>query len=162
MRFSKTFGDQVRMLYTDNDSFFLQFVVEDIAKAIYSSSPVRNAFDFSEISSHYLSKLCISGDEHAGQVGYFKDECKGDPIIEFVALRPKMYSFTVCEASEYIVKFNVPLPIIKHKAVAKGVSRANIRRRTHEDYVAMFRQPDQHKVVNRRISSKLQQVCVSS
>ena len=157
-----TFGGRVRMLYTDTDSFFLQFLVEDLAEAIYSSSPVRNAFEFSEIRPHHLSKLGTIDDMHAGQIGYFKDECKGDPIIEFVALRPKMYSFTVCEATEYIPpKFNLPPPDIKHKAVAKGVSRVNIRRLTHDDYVAMFRQPDQHKVVNRHIRSKLHQVCVS-
>ena len=109
-----TFGKQVRLLDTDTDSFCIQFFVEDLVKSIYSSLPVRNAFDFSEISRHHLSKLGTTGDKHAGQVGYFKDECTGDPIIEFVALRQKMYSFTVCEASEFIPKFNVPQPEIKH------------------------------------------------
>ena len=158
-----TFGERVRMLYNDTDSFFLQFFVEDLAKEIYSRSYVKSAFDFSEISLHYLSNLRTIDDSHSGQVGYFKDECKGDPIIEFVALRPKMYSYTMCEAMEYIPpQYNLSSLDIKHKAVATGVSRANIRRLTHDDYVAMYRQPDQHKVVNRRISSKLHQVCVFS
>ena len=68
-----TFGERVRLLYTDTDSFFLQFFVEDLVEAIYSSSSVRSAFDFSEISPHYLSNLGTPHDNHAGQVGYFKD-----------------------------------------------------------------------------------------
>ena len=124
------------------------------------SSRIRNAFDFSEISPHHLSQLGTTDDKHAGQIGYFKDKCKGDPIIEFVALRLKMYSFTVCETSEYILNLNAPLAHITNKAVAKGVSRANIRRLTHDDYVAMFCQADKHKVVNRHIRSKLHQMCV--
>ena len=39
----------------------------------------------------------------------------------------------------------------KHKAVAKGVSRANIKNFTHEEYVAMFREGETRKVTNRRI-----------
>ena len=31
-----TFGDKVCMLYTDTDSFFLQFFVDDLAKEIYA------------------------------------------------------------------------------------------------------------------------------
>ena len=158
--FKDTFGKQVRMLYTDTDSFFLHFFVDDLVKEICSSSRVRNAFDFSEISRHHLSHIGTTDDKYAGQIGYFKDECIGDPIIEFDALRPRMYSFTVCKASEYILNLNALPALIKTKAVAKGVSRANIRGLTHDDYVAMFRQPDQHKVVNRHIRSKLHQVCV--
>ena len=49
-------------------------------------------------------------------------------------------------------------PHVKLKAVAKGITRANIRTLTHEDYVAMFRGGEQQTVVNRRIGSKLHQV----
>ena len=79
------FGDKVRMLYTDTDSFFLQFFVDDLAKEINARPQVRDAFDFSEISPGHISKLARSNAQlHAGEVGYFKDECKNDPIVEFV------------------------------------------------------------------------------
>ena len=45
----------------------------------------------------------------------------GNPIVEFVSQRPKMYSFTVCDASEPIPKVNY-LMDVWHKAVAKGVA----------------------------------------
>ena len=51
------FGEQVRMLYTDTDSFFLHFFVEDLAKEINVRPHFRDAFDFSEISNGLLSNL---------------------------------------------------------------------------------------------------------
>ena len=99
-----SFGERVRMLYTDTDSFFLHFFVDDLTKEINERPHLRDAFYFSEISNGHLSNL-ESGNAglHAGEVGFFKDETKGNPIVEFVGLRPKMYSFTVCDASEPIL-----------------------------------------------------------
>ena len=74
----------------------LHFFVEDLAKEINSRTHLRDAFDFSEIDNGHLSNLGGgNANLHAGEVGYFKDETKGNPIVEFVGLRPKMYSFTV-------------------------------------------------------------------
>jgi hypothetical protein len=89
----ENFKDRLRMLYTDTDSFFLQFFVEDLNTALHENPIVRDAFDFGAIPADHPSGLGGS-DPHAGEIGYFKDECNGDPIVEFVALRPKMYSFT--------------------------------------------------------------------
>ena len=95
------------MLYTDTDSFFLHFFVDDLAKEFNARPHLRDAFDFSEISTEHLSNLGrAEAGLHAGEVGYFKDDTKGDPIVEFVGLRPKLYSFTVCEASEPIPGLN--------------------------------------------------------
>ena len=152
------FADRVRMLYTDTDSFFLNFFVDDLAKEIKARPKLYDAFDLSEISPGHLSNLgSVGGNHNAGDVGYFKDETKGDPIIEFVGLRPKMYSFTVCHADESIPGLNYPMDTW-HKAVARGVSRAQIKRLKHENYVRMYNGGDQTNVVNRRIGSKLDQV----
>ena len=97
------FVERVRMLYTDNDSFFLHFFVKDLANEINSRPHLRNAFDFSEIGNGHLSNLGReNANFHVGEVGYFKDGTTGNPIVEFVGLRPKMYSLTVCDASEPI------------------------------------------------------------
>ena len=66
------FKDKVRMLYTDTDSFFLLFFVEDLPHEIKSRPAVRDAFDFSDVSDHHLTGL--HSIENAGEVGYFKDE----------------------------------------------------------------------------------------
>ena len=146
------------MLYTDTDSFFLNFFVKDLAKEINARHHLIDAFDFSEISNGHLSNLGRGhADLHAGEVGYFKDETKGNPNVEFVGLRPKMYSFTVCDASEPIPGVNDPMDI-RHKAMATGMARSQIKRFKHEHYVRMFNGGAITNVVDHRIGSKLHQV----
>ena len=121
------------MLYTDTDFFFLHFFVDDLAKEINARFHRREAFDFSEISNWHLSNLGRgNADLHAGEVGFFKDETMGNPIVEFVGLRPKMYSFTVCDAFEPISGANYPMDV-RHKAVVKNMARFQIKRFKHGD-----------------------------
>ena len=68
---------------------------------------------------------------------YFKNTIKGNTIIEFVCLRLKMYSFTVCDASAPTQGVNYQMDIT-HKTVKKGVAPSQIKRFKHEDYVRMF------------------------
>ena len=68
-----------------------------------------------------------------------------------------MFSFTVCDASEPIPSVNYPMDV-RHKAVAKGVARSQIKRFRHKDYVRMCNGGSVTNVVNRRIASKLDQV----
>ena len=146
------------MLYTHTDSFFFHFFVEDLVKEINDRPQLRDAFDFSEISNGHLSNLGRGyANLHAGKVGYFKDETKGNPIVEFIGLRPKIYSFPVCDASEPIPGVNYPMDV-RHKAVAKNVALSQIKRFRHEDYVLMYNGGVLTNVVNRRIGSKLYQV----
>jgi len=92
------------MLYTDTDSFFLYFEVEDIAAAL---DPLSDEFDFSEVPEDCDSGLDnLASEQTAGQVGYFKDEMKGAFIIEFVAFRPHMYSFKSCDIELYKGELN--------------------------------------------------------
>ena len=80
-------------------------------------------------------------------------------IVDFVGLRPKMYSFTVCDKSEPIGTIGVNYPMdVRHKTVANGVTRSQIKRLKHEDYVWMYNAGALTNVVNRRIGSKLHQV----
>ena len=146
------------MLYTDTDSFFLHLFVEDLAIEINGHPYLRDAYDFSEISNSHLSNLKRgNANLHAIEVGYFKDETKGNPIVEFVGLRPKMYSFTVCDASELISGVNYRMDV-RHKALGKGVARSQIKRFKHEDYVRMYNGGAFTNIVNRRIGSKLHHV----
>ena len=52
-------------------------------------------------------------------MGCLKDETKDNSIVEFIGIRPKMYSFIVLDASEPILGVNYPINI-RHKAVAKS------------------------------------------
>jgi len=152
------FGDQVRLLYTDTDSFFLQFFVDDLAAELRLRPDLANVFDFSEIPKDHPCGLGNPEAPNAGEVGYFKDECKGNPITSFIGLRPKLYSYEVMEAIAPGSPANTPVVMLKNKTVAKGISRENIRRLTHADYLAMYNGGPAHFVTNRRIGSKLHQV----
>ena len=61
------------MHYTDTDSFFLHFFVEDLAIEINARPHLRDVFDFSKISNGHLSNLGRGhADLHAGEISYFK------------------------------------------------------------------------------------------
>ena len=69
------FGNKVRMLYIDTDSFFLQLYVEDL-KEIETRPQIRDAFDFSKISPGHISNLARSNAQlYAGDIGNFKVRC---------------------------------------------------------------------------------------
>ena len=145
------FGERVWILYTDTYSFFLYFFVKNLAKEINERPHLHDDFDLSKISPWHLSNLGRAGAGlHVGEVGDFKTETQGDQIVEFVGLRYKMYSFTVYEASELIPRVNYPMDV-RHKAVAKGVGRFQIKLFKHEDYVRMYNGKARTNVVNRRI-----------
>ena len=132
--------------------------MEDLAKEINVRPYLRDVFDISEISRGHLSNLGRgNANLHAGEVGYFTNKTKGNPIVEFVGLRPKMYSFTVYDASEPILGVNYTMDV-RYKAMAKGVARSQIKRFKHDDYVCMFNGGAMTIVVNCRIGSKLHQV----
>ena len=146
------------MMYNETDSFFLHFFVDELAKEINSRFHLRDAFNFSEISNGHLSTLGRgNADLHAGVFGFLKDETKSNQIVEFVGIRPKTYSFTVCHASEPIPGVSYPIDV-RHKAVATCVTRSQIKRFKHEDYVRLYNGKVLTNVVNRRIGSKLHQV----
>ena len=91
------------MLYTDTDLFFFHFFLKNLIKEINARAHFWDAFDLCEISPKHLFNLGRSNAElHDGEVGYFKDETKSNPIVEFVYLRLKMHLFRVCDASKRI------------------------------------------------------------
>ena len=96
------------MLYTESDSLFFHFFVEDLTQEINARLSLRDAFDFSVISPNHFSNLKRAGRElHAGEVSYFKEETKGETIVEFVVLRYKIFSFSVRGIRAY---FRAELP----------------------------------------------------
>ena len=78
-------------------------------------------------------------------IGKMKDEANGVPIIEFVGLKPKMYS--------YIRKDG------KEARRAKGVQRAVVdKEMNHAAFLKELNAPAENKYVNRRIMSFLHQL----
>ena len=80
------YGSKARLLFTDTDSLCYEVETKDVYEDFWSD---KHLFDFSgyDKGSKYWD------DTNKKVVGKFKDETDGVPIVEFVGLRSKMYSF---------------------------------------------------------------------
>ena len=154
--FKDHFKDQMKLLYTDTDSFYLHVTCEDFYKELIDVPALREWLDFSDILPNHPSGIGNVPNVNAGVLGKFKDETAGNPIIEFVGLRPKMYSCSICEAQ--LSCFESLPPNIKTKQTAKGISRPAKRTITHEDYVSMYNEGALRSVTNHRLESRLHQI----
>ena len=103
--------------------------------------------------------LGAPNDPHGGVVEYFKDEMKGEQVYEVIALKPKSYLVCSVKATMCNPDGEMPPPVYMHKAVVKGISRANIKHLTQENYRQMYNEvANCRNVINRRIGTKLHQV----
>ena len=96
----------------------------------------RDKFDFSGFvcTSPFFDATNIK------VIGKMKDEANGEPIVEFVGLKPKMYSYITDDGAE--------------SRRAKGVQRAVVKNKLrHEAYVKELNDPAENLFVNRRIQS---------
>ena len=75
------YEDKARLCYMDTDNFVVNIKTKDFYKDI--SQDVNKRFDTSNYSFDRPLKV----------IGLMKDELGGDIITEFVALRPKSYSY---------------------------------------------------------------------
>ena len=85
--------EKSEVLYTDTDSLVLKIETEDFFKDI--SGDVAEWFDTNEFAKDHpavLEGLPIVK-ENKKKIGLMKDECGGKILTEWVALRPKLYSF---------------------------------------------------------------------
>ena len=131
---------KAQLLFTDTDSLMYHVETEDIYKELYAE---KVHFDFAsyEKSSPFFD---VSNNK---VIGKFKDEANGKPIIEFVGLRPKMYSFLI-GGGEQVVE--------KHRA--KGINRGASKAIRHAHYKAQLEQPIENYLLNHRIGNRLHQL----
>ena len=99
----KSFGSNATLLFTDTDS--LCYAIKSTEEHFMTSQKENiNLFD----NSAYLKDNLLYNAENKKVIGKFKDECDGFEMNEFVGLRSKLYSFTLCK---------------KDKCKAKGVKK---------------------------------------
>ena len=86
------YQDKARLLYTDTDSLLVEIESEDINEDLID---MADYFDFSDYPIDHPVRKTL-GEERVIKnkkiPGLFKDECNGRIIVEFIGLRPKMYS----------------------------------------------------------------------
>ena len=88
------YGDNVKLCYMDTDSFIMNIKTEDFYKDI--ANDVEKSF----YTSNYEIDRPLSTGKNKKVIGLMKDELGGRVITEFVALRPKTYSFLTDDCKE--------------------------------------------------------------
>jgi hypothetical protein len=81
----RKYGDKVKLLYTDTDSFIYELKTEDMYQDMYNN---KELFDLSVLPRDHKN---YDSSNH-GVLGKMKDETKAVRILEFCGLRPKCYS----------------------------------------------------------------------
>ena len=106
------YGDKIRLLYTDTDSFIIHVQTEDIYADMSLSADLYD-------TSNYQSDHPLFSTANKKINGKLKDELGGQLLTEFVGLRSKMYSYVGEESGK------------RAKGVKKSVLCKTI---THDDY----------------------------
>ena len=81
------YGDNVKLCYMDTGSFIMHIKAEDFYKDI--TVDVEERFD----TSNYEVNRPLPTGKNKKVIGLMKDELGGKVVTEFVALRPKTYSY---------------------------------------------------------------------
>ena len=90
----KKFNDDIKLLYTDTDSFIIQIKTDDVYDDL---NELKEYMDFSDYPENHK---CFNN-ENKKKLGCFKDETNSKIIEEFIGLRAKMYVFRL---SDEVVK----------------------------------------------------------
>ena len=88
------YGDNVKLCYMDTDSFIMNIKTEDFYRDI--ANDVEKRFD----TSNYECDRPLPTGMNKKVIGLMKDELGGRVITEFVALRPKTYSYLTDDCKE--------------------------------------------------------------
>ena len=108
------YGSNARLLFTDTDSLCYHIRCHDFYKDMLAD---KDNYDL----SNYPKETKFYDPTNKEVIGKFKDECEGKPCMEFVGLRPKMYSLKVSATIE--------------KKTGKGIQKAHVKEKvSHADY----------------------------
>ena len=79
------YGDRAKLLFTDTNSLTYEIEAEDVYNDFWNDKYMFDNSDYPENSPYYCNA-------NKKVIGKFKDEACGVPIVEFIALKSKMYS----------------------------------------------------------------------
>ena len=125
------YGDNIRMVYTDTDSFVFHTKTDDIYQDL---KEINDEMDFSGYDKNHK---CYDA-TNKKVLGKFKDECEGKIMTGFIGLRPKWYAFKIHgDEKEYK----------KCKGTAKNTVKRKIK---YDDYNKVL---ETNEVIHRSFNS---------
>ena len=108
----KRYGDKAKLLFTDTDSLTYEIEPEDVYNDFWNDKDKFDNSDYPKNSTYY-------DESNKKVIGKFKDEACSVPIIEFIGLKSKMYSYIKNNEKDGKtakgIKKNVIMNNIKHK-----------------------------------------------
>ena len=129
----KRYGKNIILLFSDTDSFLVIVLTEDFHEDMQE---MNYLFD----TSNYPKDHFLYDESKKKAVGFFKDEMGGKPIVQFVGLRPKMYSI---------------LTVDDNKKTAKGIKKTTIQKHIrHNEYLKALEEGKRYSHQMRSIRSK--------
>ncbi|CAM9729723.1 unnamed protein product, partial [Heterosigma akashiwo] len=118
--YKTTYGDNVKLLMTDTDSFLLEIKTDDV---LADMNDRKELFDMSVMGKDHM----YYDDTNKKVIGKFSSETGAKPITEFVGIRSKMYAYNVYDSNSDTTK--------KH-AKAKGIKKNFVEKNLHvKNYV---------------------------
>jgi hypothetical protein len=134
----KLYGNRAALLMTDTDSLIYDIQTDDVYE------DMRRHLDLYDTSDYPRDHPAYS-DKNKKALGKMKDETKGNPIKEFVGLRPKMYS--ILEKDD-----------VNAKKTAKGISKSARKRLRHRQYYDALFNEESNTVEMAQIRSHLHEI----
>ena len=148
-----------RLLFTDTDSLAYEVTGHDLYVGM---GEIKEEFDFSE----YPEDHALQSFDNMKKAGKFKDECKGQFMLNFVGLRPKLYSFdykriAYFDRDEDGEEVEVKKPtatsmkriVFVNKNTAKGIKESVASKLTFDDYEYSLRTVEPKQVTVNTIRS---------
>lgn len=110
------YNEKITLMATDTDSFMYYVETQDVYRDMLQH---LHLYD----TSNYPSDSPLFSNDRKKKVGVMKDELAGIPMKEFVALRPKMYSFIYNKNDEQL-----------NEKRCKGISRVVVKNELHHEH----------------------------
>ena len=102
------YGDKARLLFTDTDSLMYEIKADDVYQDFWKDKHLFDNSDYPKDSPFY-------DNTNKKVIGKFKDEAAGIPIVEFVGLRSKMYSYMKDDKQDSRTAKGIKKNVIKQK-----------------------------------------------
>ena len=135
----KKYNENIKLVYTDTDSYVIQTMTDDVYKDF---KELHQYMDFSD----YPPEHPCHDKTNKKKLGYFKDECNGQTITQFIGLKPKSYAFTIHGEEEEQKK-------------SKGVVKHKVKKElTYQNYHEALFQNKKHEITYNFIRSRNHQL----
>ena len=132
------YGDKARLLFTDTDSLMYEIEADDVYQDFWKDKHLFDNSDYPKDSSFFNST-------NKKVIGKFKDEAAGIPIVKFVGLNSKVYSYIKDDEQE--------------SHTAKGIKKNVIKQELqHDNYEDTLFNKKQMRHTMRQIKSERHQI----